>query len=704
MGLGFLVPAFLAGLAALVVPIALHLRHRDRDRPLRFPSLMFLEKLPIRTERRQRITDWPLLLLRLLALALIAFAFARPVLTNSQTAGTDGRTKALVVLVDRSLSMGYAGVFPRALDSARAAIGRLGAGDRVAVVAYDDAADVLQRLTTDKGAATGSLMRLAPARRGTRLAPALRAARQLLLDAPFAAAEIVVISDLQRVSAAGIAGVELPAGVTVRGVGVGPTTWSNSSIRTIEAKRVQSGEGATARTLLAVKARVMSHGLAAPRAVKATLSVNGRDAATQDATLSKEGETVVTFTPVPAPDAAVALRLALTPDSLAADDSLVAVVPRDDALRVGLVAPEDGGETLFLDRALAIGRAPAVELVRLSSMPASHDALARLGVVMYWDIAPTPSAALTEWVQKGGGVVVVAGRRLAARRGALGAFPAARVGGLADRTTDRGGTLRDLRLEHPLFTPFRDVPDALRSVRLWRYPRLDAQPTADVLARFDDGVPAVLEERVGDGRQLLVAVPLDNTGGDFPLQPAFLPFVRQLVLHTSGRDATPLWRVTGESWLVPTTVTDAVVTTPNGQLVRPKADSGGAAVPLPDAGIYTAFRERATGEPAALLAVNVAPSESELTPMDTTELLLGVRSASDTATAAARTADATLSPTELERRQNPWRLLLLAAAIVLVSETLLGTQGRRGTARRVVPSAVSPNVTASGVASAEERR
>ena len=67
MGLGFLVPAFLAGLAALAIPIWMHLRHRDKDAPYKFPSLMFLEQLPIRTSQRQRITDWPLLLLRALA-------------------------------------------------------------------------------------------------------------------------------------------------------------------------------------------------------------------------------------------------------------------------------------------------------------------------------------------------------------------------------------------------------------------------------------------------------------------------------------------------------------------------------------------------------------------------------------------------------------------------------------------------------------
>jgi hypothetical protein len=62
MGLGFLVPAFLAGLIALVIPLLIHLRHKDKERPYRFPSLMFLEQLPIRTSQRRRVTDWPLLL------------------------------------------------------------------------------------------------------------------------------------------------------------------------------------------------------------------------------------------------------------------------------------------------------------------------------------------------------------------------------------------------------------------------------------------------------------------------------------------------------------------------------------------------------------------------------------------------------------------------------------------------------------------
>ncbi|HEY8062452.1 MAG TPA: BatA domain-containing protein, partial [Gemmatimonadales bacterium] len=76
----FLVPAILGGMLALGVPLLLHLRRRERERPMRFPSLMFLQRVTISTARRRRITDWPLLMLRALIVALAVLAFARPVI------------------------------------------------------------------------------------------------------------------------------------------------------------------------------------------------------------------------------------------------------------------------------------------------------------------------------------------------------------------------------------------------------------------------------------------------------------------------------------------------------------------------------------------------------------------------------------------------------------------------------------------------
>ncbi len=680
MGLGFLVPAVLAALGALSIPVVFHLRRKDRNRPLRFPSLMFLATLPIRTERRQRISDWPLLLVRLLLLMLVVLAFARPVFTGRFAVAGDSRTRAVVILLDRSMSMGYAGVWRRAVDSATAIVQRLESGDRVALVAYDDEAELVQRLSTEKAAVLGALRRLAPQPRGTRLAPALRAARQVLLDAPFAAAEIVVISDLQRSGFAGRTDVEMPPGVMVRGVTVGAPQWVNSAVVSVEAMRVRPND----RALLAVKARIRSHALPSPRTVQAALTVNGRDAGSRTMTLAANGETVITFAPVPVPEAAATLRVSLPADALPADDAMVAVVQRDDALRVAFIAPT-GGETLYLERALAIGDAPVISLERMATAPATATSLDRSSVLWYWDTAPVLNSVLSTWLTNGGGIVVAVGPALATSGSRSASSLPYRPQGLADRLADGGGALRDLRFEHPLLAPFRETPDALRAIRLWRYARVDAAAGADVLARFDDGMPALLEQRVGAGRILAVVLPLDTRGGDFPRQPTFLPFVRQLVRHASGRDEAPLWRPTGSAWAMPSTIREPVVRTPGGQLLRPRADSAGRAVALPDAGVYTVYQERASGEPAASVAVNVAAEESDLTPMPVEELVVGVSTPATPATPdSLRPTTEDTTPEGRERRQSLWRLLLMAAVVMVLFETVLATTGRRGRARRAL--------------------
>ena len=685
MGLGFLVPAFLFGLAALAIPLLVHLRHRDKERPYRFPSLMFLEQLPIRTARRQRVTDWPLLLLRAIAVALLALAFARPVFTRSAVAGDDTRTKAVVIALDRSLSMSHDATWPAALDSARAVIRALGSRDRVGVVFFDDAAEIAQRLSSDKAAAVAVLASAKTTARGTRFAPAIRTARQMLLDAPFAAAEIVLVSDLQRAGTTGVAGLDLPAGVTLRAIAVSPTTRANSTIRAVEARRVVE----KGRSMLAVKARVLSRELGKPRAVKATLMLSGRQAGVQSVTLIADGETVVTFAPVAAPDGQVEGTVSLDADALAADDHFAFVVPRDDVLRVALVVPEDvsSNETLFLERAAAIGKAPEVRIDRVRVAGVTSLVLAQHDVVFLWDASPTTAATalLTPYVTEGRGVVLLVGRRTAAN-GTVSTLLPLKTSGVADRLADRGGSLRDLRFEHALFAPFRDVEDAFAGTRVLRYVRLDVPRDADVLARFDDGLPAVIERRVGTGHVVALALPLDAQNSDLPLQPAFLPFVRQLLLHTSGRDAVPLWRTTGESWSLPDSLREPVVRTPDGSLLRPKGDTLGRAVPLADAGLYAAFSGSVTGAPEAIAAVNVPSGESDLTPIDPKELLLGVR---ESAPSAAESS-APPTPSELERRQNPWRVFLIIVALALIGETIMATRGWRAIARRNRPVTPDP--------------
>lgn len=689
MPLGFLVPAFLAGLAALAVPVIVHLRHREKDRPFRFPSLMFLERIPIRTAQRRRVTDWPLLLLRALVVTLAVLAFARPVVDRAASAAAALGVRTVVLALDQSLSMGHAAAWPAALDSARAVIAGLGADDRVAVVLFDEEATVAQPLTGDHAAARAALEGAGPAPRGTRYAAALRAGRQLLVADGAPRGEILVVTDLQRSGITGLAGLELPAGIEVRAIGVAPADRGNTAVTGLEVQRI-AGEG---RGRMIVAARVVTRALAEPRRVRLDLTVNGRPSGSREITLAAEGVVAVAFDAIPMPLGAVRVEVAAAPDRLPADDRFHAVVPAEDAERVILVSPGDAAadETLYLDRALAIGRDPTFRIERRLAGMLSDATLDGAAVVVLYDVAPPPGPAgeaLVRWVAAGGGLVVAAGPRLGGRTTPAGILPGA-LRGLVDRLDDRGGVLGDVSLEHPVFAPFRaGATSALGAARFLRYPRVEPAAGAEVVARFDDGLPALVERREGQGRVMLAAMPLDTRAGDFPLQSAFLPFVRRLAVHASGHVPDPLWHTTGEAWAVPGAVRDPVVEAPSGALIRPDPSAAPAVLALTESGFYRTFAGRVQGEPLAELAVNPPGRESDLTPLDPRELLLGV---GQEATVAGMGPVPTAR--EVEGRQRLWRALLVAVAVLLLVETLVASRGWRGVAGRVAAAPPERSLT-----------
>jgi hypothetical protein len=678
--LGFLVPAFLAGLAALALPVLFHLRHRERDRAHRFPSLMFLRRIPIRTAQRRRITDWLLLLLRAGVVALLVSAFARPFLGRSTPAASAAPIRTVVLLLDRSLSMGHGAVWPAALDSSRRIVASLGAGARVAVVLFDEEAQVAQAFTQDHGLATAAINAARPTARGTRYAAALRAARRLVADAHAGAAEVFVVTDLQRTGLDGLAGLELPPELDVRAVSVVPARRPDAAVAGAEVQRVSDGD----RSRLLVSARVTLRDRPAPARGRLSLAVNGRVATTRDLTLPADGALSVAFDPVPLPRGRATAAVFLEPDALPANDSLRFVVPAEEALRVLLVVPADASpeETLFLERALGIGRAPSLSVERRRTGALDARTLQGAAVVLLFD-SPIPSgAAFDGWVSRGGGLIVAAGRRLSTRPTGSPLLPGT-IRGAVERMNDRGGAFGEVSLDHPIFSPFRGGgAAALGAARFLRYARVSADSGAEVLARFDDGNPALVERAAGAGRTLLLAAPLDAVSGDFPLQPAFLPFLRRLALYAVGYETPPLWHTTGETVFTPRSLGNPVVATPGGALRRPAGDSGARAMALPEAGFYDVYDGRAAGEPAVVLAANPPAAESDLTVSDPRELLLGVHR-SDSVRVEPAGPEA---PAQREGRQRLWRLLLTGAALLLLIETVLANRGWRATSAVVLPA------------------
>ena len=88
---------------AVALPIAIHLLTRATRRPVRFPSIRFLETTRLSASSRHAIEDWPLLLLRVATVLLAVAALAGPVfVTPGREAAWRARVARAVVLEDRT--------------------------------------------------------------------------------------------------------------------------------------------------------------------------------------------------------------------------------------------------------------------------------------------------------------------------------------------------------------------------------------------------------------------------------------------------------------------------------------------------------------------------------------------------------------------------------------------------------------------------
>lgn len=671
MPLAFLVPAFLVGLVAVGVPLWLHFRRRDRQRPTPFPSLMFLSRLPIRTERRRRITDWPLLLLRALVILLLVAAFARPFFRTGAASET-GAAGLTVLLIDRSASMAATGLESSWRDSALAVLDALPGGRRVAVVSFDATARVLLPPTGDAAAARAILDQVPTTAGPTRFGAGLRTAAGLLAGEQVPG-EVVLISDLQQSGRSSSAPPALPAATVVRSVALEPTTRDNAGVVAVQVEPVPDG---TLRRAV-IEARLARSGGDSARTAEVALLLDGRELATRTVSLPPDAGMLVRFDTVEFARSDARLEVRLTADQFTLDDRFVGVIPAIAPTTVVLVVPTDvrTDEVRYLESALSIGREPSFEVQRTTRVDPSM--LDEASVVLLFDVEmPTGDLgeALTAWLHGGGGIVAMVGDRMA-RRGSLGADLATDMGRAPRRR--QPAVLGGVVLSHPALEPVREAGAAgFAQLHIRRYTRFTPADGMTVLARFDDGLPALAAGVVGQGRAVVSAIPPDLAGGDFPLQPLFLPYMRGILGWAASATARPLAYVSGETWNVPGEIGVPVVRGPDGSTTRVAGDRGAMTFRL--SGFHELHDGRVDGVPLTTLAVNLPPTESDLTPMSPDELLLGVTELAATDVAGG------LAPAEVARareaRQAYWRWILLAVIACLVGEAYLASRGWRGTA------------------------
>lgn len=689
--MSLLVPLFLAGLAAIAIPILVHLVHRERSVAERFPSAMFLRREPYRAMARQRLRHLFLFAMRVLAVALLAFAFSRPFFTRDVVAATATRTgKDVAIVLDRSASMGYGDRWARARAAVERTLGTLGADDRAALVVFDTRAAQVAPLG-DREAVRRALATEAVSTRSTRYVPALQLGKRVLGEGGRAARELVLISDFQRSGWDVTDNLALAGGEKLTPIDVSGEDVRNMAWRGVTVER----DSAAASDAVRLIGRVANAG-PARRATRVTLAIGPRDVAEQRVDLPADGGATVTFAGLRVAAAANEARLVLHGDTYTMDDTLRLLLERPRQVSLLLVEPGGGADrAFFLRAALALGAAPSFEVLQRTRNALAVADFADRDVIVLHDAGwPTGAAGerLRERVAAGAGLVLALGDRSTPADWATAPrdiLPTA-VRAPSDRSAGRGATLGWIDRTHAALETFATSRSGdLSAARFVRYRPLTDTLGGRVLARFDDGAAALVERSVGRGRVLAWGGGFGTEWSDFPRQPVFLPFMHELMRYAAGYRAPRVAQNVGDVVDLDDalgagdlrTVGQAVVAVaPSGRRERFSADTGRRSLALDEAGFFTLTSAGAPGSRPTLVAANLDPRESEFDTFD--PLRLTGAMATDVADDSSdNSAAGSLTSEEREQRQSLWWWLLAAVTVVLGVEAVAaaraaGTESR----------------------------
>ena len=700
MGLSFLTPAFLIGVITLAIPIIIHLTNREKREVVEFPSLMFLRRIPYRPVRRQKIKHWLLFLMRCLALLLLVVAFSRPFLDRpGRAVASLIGAREVVILVDRSYSMGYEDRWTRAVDAAHRIVDGIEPAERATLVFFSDRAPAANQPTSDR-ARLHSLIDTAGLGFGTtRYGPALKLAKKLLDESKLPRKEVTLISDFQRVGWEGHEDVVLPPGTKLNTVDLSEPETSNVAVTTVVLER----EPVSGRERVVVSARLINKGAQPVSDLPVSLELGGRELREKRINLEPNSSTNVSFEPFTLPDGVSRGTVRTGEDSLPQDNAFHFVIWPGQSLSI-LVLEGPGvraRRSLYLSRVLALGERPAFRMdVKKSSSLTRQDLNGR--AVVFLNDAPEPNASagrlLRNFVASGGGLVVVLGEASGAKgwTGSAGELLPATWGAPVDRSADWGGTLAYIDYSHPIFELFSAPRSGdFSPAKFFRYRPLVSNAeggpgsprvlTDGVLARFDDGEVALAEKRIGDGKVLLWSSTLDTFWNDLALQPVFLPFVHQLVKYAAGYAEASPWHVVGEvldlsrqlelanaggavreAKAAAVASAELVAVAPSGERSFLSRQEDRRLLTLDEQGFYEfRFLKSQSAEPVSL-AVNLDLAESDLSSLDPEEVAAAVSSRE----VEKAQAGGEWTPADQDRRQRVWWYLLAAALALLAIETL----------------------------------
>lgn len=529
--MGWVTPLFLAGLAAVAIPVIIHLLPNRRQTVETLGTNRFL-RLAMRQGRRNlRLKNLLLLLSRMAIVSLLALLFARPFLAEGlPDAEKEGET---LVLLDVSGSMDF-----QMLDVSHAMLAREQA-ERI-VDNLPEGGKVTSAVFGKKVVALDDFgeCKLLPGV-GTDFAAALRWARDRLDLSEKPYKHLVLVSDLQK---SGIPEKQ----VETRGLDIGVELVKTQAYGTWNAQvsfvRPQTPVY-TEEKLIEVGLTVYGH----PSEAQAALIVSFDHGQSMSRTVPLETGIVSFYLPMEKPGMLKGVAELEVKDPYVTDNRRFFAFAIKPPVKVLLVDGTPGRkhyeqDAYFLDAALKVTKKNKDVSPYLPCRSRELDDLSDTRIVALCNVASLSAddmEKLALFVSSGGSLIYFLGDSVdvdAYRRiTAAGLFP-----GSLDRLPSGADLFREdspileWDASHRALRAFknRDMGDLSR-IRFRG--AFSIQTRHKVLARLSNREPAIVEGALGKGRIIVVSNPCNRRWGDWPQERIFLPLIRELFAYLVGR-------------------------------------------------------------------------------------------------------------------------------------------------------------------------
>lgn len=569
--LNFVQTGFLLALAAIAIPVLVHLLSRWQVRRIELGTMKFLQEVITEAAARRRIRRWLLLATRISILALLAMLFARPFLLEARQ--RDGN-RLRIVLVDRSASMAMQGAAGRLIDDAVTAAKEslLDLGDDAQIIWawFDRNVEELTK-TQQQGQPLSALVQAPSMLTGdTDYRSALSWARDRITREAKAHSDIVLVTDLQQsgfvAAAAEDESLEFPSDVPVKVIDVGRPAASNLSITSLSTLSTSPPP----RNPVVIDAILFNYGSLPMEEIAVSATANSgertrRVKKTINIPNEQAQEVSFDFGVLEAGVWQVTVGVDVE-DDLAVDNRRGIALNISEPYPVLILEPGAKGQrrtqpSYFLHTALDQTRAVATSLVKFdASIEYLHDGAMNsikpgykmIVVADAGGIQPTQIDRLEKAVRGGASLLAFAGNAVRPE-----AFAAYKQAGLSPGTLQSharsGVTPFRLSLVNnsvSMLEPFRDPQHGdLGRLRFNSVLRVDLDPTTKVHAWFDQRHPAITEHTLGAGRVVwFMSSAADESLNCWNTSPLFLPVVQQMVSELLGMtgEGPVRFRFTGE--------------------------------------------------------------------------------------------------------------------------------------------------------------